>query len=336
MPPSATSWVRTPAPPDPERPLTLGLPEGAKAPAIAALARIVAGPVLVVTARPNHALALLEDVRVWLPADDPRPVLPFPERESLPYERRAPDRDAVQARLRALASLAAGERPLIIADAQALSQRTRAIEQRRAGGETALPPLRVGGRLALEPFLTALDAAGYRVQAVVDEPGTVARRGGIIDLFPVTDETPLRIELVGDEIESLRRFDPATQRSTAQVQAATLTTATEAQVDADAVTLAASLDVDRLHPEAAVTFGRGLDPDRAGRASRQAGLLDGVPHPGRPLGPPARRNAGRLGRRGRDPPPARRPRRASGRRPSRSRDAQRDPPGTAAAPDVDG
>ena len=245
-------------PPDPERPLTLGLPEGAKAPAIAALARIVAGPVLVVTARPNHALALLEDVRVWLPADDPRPVLPFPERESLPYERRAPDRDAVQARLRALASLAAGERPLIIADAQALSQRTCAIEQRRAGGGTALPPLRVGGRLALEPFLTALDAAGYRVQAVVDEPGTVARRGGIIDLFPVTDETPLRIELVGDEIESLRRFDPATQRSTAQVQAATLTTATEAQVDADAVTLAASLDVDRLHPEAAVTFGADL------------------------------------------------------------------------------
>ena len=61
---------------------------------------------------------------------------------------------------------------------------------------------------------------GYRVAPTVEEPGELNRRGGIVDIFPPGDDLPLRIEFFGDEIDSLRRFDPITQRSEAQVRAA--------------------------------------------------------------------------------------------------------------------
>ncbi|MEE9277405.1 MAG: transcription-repair coupling factor [Dehalococcoidia bacterium] len=212
----------------------LGVPDGAKAAVIAALAEATPGPLLVITPAPNRAQSLLDDVQAWLPATWDRPLLPFPPRETVPYEHLRGDGVAVHARLRVLASLTAGGRPLIVTDVQALSQRTL-----QPGA--ALPLLRTGDRLAVEPFLAALDAAGYRAQAVVDEPGTFARRGGIVDVFPPTADLPLRIELFGDAIESLRQFDPATQRSVGLVQEATLHAATEAIVDDEARAFAASL-----------------------------------------------------------------------------------------------
>jgi transcription-repair coupling factor (superfamily II helicase) len=107
---------------------------------------------------------------------------------------------------------------------QALSQRTRAAP-------LALPTLRTGHHLAINEFLAALDGAGYRAAPVVDEAGTFARRGGIIDVFAVATEQPIRIELLGDEIESLRRFDPESQRSIETLDTWSLSVATEAQVD---------------------------------------------------------------------------------------------------------
>src|SRR6185503_13529931 len=63
-------------------------------------------------------------------------------------------------------------------------------------------------------------AMGYRAMPTVEEPGELNRRGGIVDIFPSGDELPLRIEFFGDEIDSLRRFDPITQRSEAQIREA--------------------------------------------------------------------------------------------------------------------
>src|SRR6185503_15622660 len=65
-------------------------------------------------------------------------------------------------------------------------------------------------------------AMGYRVAPTVEEPGELNRRGGIVDIFPTGDEQPLRIEFFGDEVDSLRRFDPITQRSEGQVREATV------------------------------------------------------------------------------------------------------------------
>ena len=240
--------------PRPAAPHTLGLPDGAKAAVVAALRQQHDVPILLVTARATRAQEYLEDLRAWLPPDQSASVLLFPPRESLPYERATRDREAGRARLRVLAALAAaGTRLLVVVDAQALSQRTRAAAA-GAGAGLDLPRLRVGGRLTLEPFLTALDAGGYRSEAVVDEPGSFTRRGGIIDVFPATDDAPLRIELVGDEIESLRRFDPTTQRSVEALQEVPLGVAAEAEAGEDAVALAASLDLERLRAEASTAF----------------------------------------------------------------------------------
>ena len=189
---------------------------------------------IVVTPRPARARALLEEIREWLPAGASDEVLSFPARESLPYERRRAPSEAGAERLRVLAALAAGSRPLIVTDVQALAQGTL-----RPG--PAVAPLRRGASVDAEALLRALDAGGYRREAVVDGPGTLTRRGGIIDVFPPTDELPLRIELFGSEIESLRRFDPATQRSVGRVESASLGPAGEARVEPEMRALAGDL-----------------------------------------------------------------------------------------------
>ncbi|MXY78184.1 MAG: hypothetical protein F4Y94_00390, partial [Chloroflexi bacterium] len=216
-------------------PRTLGLPDGAKAAVVAALYAMddAAGPMIVVTPRPARARALLEEIREWLPAGAADP-LPFPARESLPYERRRAPGEAVADRLRVLSALAAGSRPLIVTDVQALAQGTL-----RPG--TAALTLRRGASLDAEALLRSLDAGGYRREAVVDQPGTLTRRGGIIDVFPPTDDLPLRIELFGSEVESLRRFDPRTQRSVETVEAASLGPAGEARVEPEMRALAGRL-----------------------------------------------------------------------------------------------
>ena len=243
----------------------LGVPDGAKAAVIAALAMLAPGPVLLVTAQPRQARAMLDDLPAWLPSPPQRLVLPFPARESLPYEQRRTDSAAAHARLRVLAALAAGERPLIVTDVQALSQRTL-----RRG--VAPPALRAGAPLAIEPFLTALDAAGYRAAAVVDERGAFARRGGIIDIFPPTAARPLRIELIGDEVESVRHFDPVTQRSIEPVAEATLGVASEAAVDEEARTLAASLPARGEPPSSSRTWDWSQDLDQIERGALPTGL----------------------------------------------------------------
>ena len=214
--------------------ITLGAPDGAKAPIVAALAGIVQGPILVISARPNQAAALHDDLQIWLHPTDQRPLLRFPTRETVPYEHRSHDREAVHARLSVIAALAAGREPLVISDIQALGQRT-------AGRSNVLPTLQQGARLNLDQLVSALDAAGYRRASVVDEPGTFARRGGIVDIYPATSDLPLRLELFGDEVESLRRFDPRSQRSVERLESASLNPAVEATIDDAAQDLLADL-----------------------------------------------------------------------------------------------
>ena len=240
---------------------TLGLPDGAKAAVAAALRRLYDGPVLLVTSKPTLAQDYLEELRAWLSPRQGDALLLFPPRESLPYERTARESAASRARLRVLAALAPRDaRPLVVTDVQALAQRTRAATaDANAPAGLSLPRLQVGGRLPLGPFLSALDGGGYRSATVVDEPGVFARRGGIVDVFPATDDAPLRIELLGDEIASLRRFDPTTQRSIATLREIPLGVATEAEAGEDAIALASSLDLEGLRGEAATAFATDLE-----------------------------------------------------------------------------
>jgi transcription-repair coupling factor (superfamily II helicase) len=194
------------------RALTLGVTDGAKAAVIAALARAADAPTIVITPKPHHAEALADELRAWLGADEDARVLLYPERDALPYERLVPDPADIADRLAVLDELAPGAESrgaIVVACAAAVAQRTISPEElRRVAVDVAR-----GGRLDQEALLRALAAGGYRFEAQVAAPGEASRRGGIIDVWPPSEELPLRIELLGDEVESIRSFDPATQRS---------------------------------------------------------------------------------------------------------------------------
>ncbi|HEU4760659.1 MAG TPA: transcription-repair coupling factor [Dehalococcoidia bacterium] len=202
--------------------LVVGVADTAKAAALAALLRGQERPVVLVTSRPDRAAALAEELAVWL--GEPGRVLLFPERDPLPYERLAPDAETVRDRLRALDSLRSGRRAVIVVSALALAQRT--LSPREAGAETLV--LRAGQPLAMDGFLAHLAALGYSLEPLVQQTGEASRRGGIIDVFPPTAASPLRIELLGREVESLRWFDPQTQRSVQPVEEVEIGPAREA------------------------------------------------------------------------------------------------------------
>ena len=184
----------------------LGVPDAAKPAVVAALAARHRGSVLVLTSTPGNAADLIDALPLWLRGVDRERLRQFPARETAPYERQRPAADVVEARLSAVASLRGGS-PIVVTDVDAAAQRTVAA---------ASAPFNVhrGGTIRPADFVRTLDVNGYERNRIVVEPASFAVRGGIIDFWPPADEAPARIELFGDEVESIRRFDPRTQRST--------------------------------------------------------------------------------------------------------------------------
>ncbi len=201
--------------------LTVGVSDAAKAASLAALSAKSGGPVLIITSRSDRAEVLAEEIAVW--SREPGRVRRFPERDVLPYERLAAPADAVQERLQVIASLASGVRGVVVAGGLAVAQGTLSPEDARDTIQT----LRPGERLDLDGLLAKLAALGYAMEPLVQEAGEAARRGGIVDLFAPTWTLPVRIEFSGREIESLRHFDPLTQRSTARIDELSLGPAVE-------------------------------------------------------------------------------------------------------------
>jgi transcription-repair coupling factor (superfamily II helicase) len=208
----------------------LGLLRSARPFVIATLARDLARPVLVVTARVDHAYNIAEQLPAWVPD---LPVLRLAEPGPVFYERAPWGERALRARLRVLANLTppvipgarAGNGPLVVVtSALALMYKTMPARQFRAGSRL----LRVGQEADPEKLLRAWLGLGYEPVSVVAEPGAFSRRGGILDVFPPLAEWPVRIEFFGNTIDSLRVFDPATQRSAGSAESVTLTPAREA------------------------------------------------------------------------------------------------------------
>jgi transcription-repair coupling factor (superfamily II helicase) len=242
----------------PSGPLIVGVPDGAKAALIALLAqrtmptgRQADAPLVVVTSRSNRALALVEELAAWLGSDERLHL--FPRRAALPYERIAPDADAVRDRLRVLALLAGryDVPPVIVAPVQALAEATLSPEEMTSSIET----LTAGGRLAPQPFLRRLAERGYQFSPLVDTPGQAGRRGGIIDVFPPENDLPVRIELLGERIESLRLFNPDTQRTVRLVESVVVGPAREMLLpQPGAADLLAKLDFDDCKPDVAARY----------------------------------------------------------------------------------
>ncbi len=181
---------------------------------VANLWRDLGLPVLVVVPRPDDARRLHEHLMSWSGDDDS--VLHFPETETLAYERLVSDVDTVQQRLRTLARLTDehGSPPLVVASTTALVQKTIA----RDDFDSISHVLRRGQQIDLDELLNLWRRMGYEVEPTVYAPGSVSRRGGILDIYPINSPLPVRIELWGNEIDSIRMFDPLTQRSTNVVE----------------------------------------------------------------------------------------------------------------------
>jgi len=196
------------------------LPHAARIPVAAALAVDLARPVLYVVARSDRLHALAEELPAWGPA---LRVLTFPSPNALFYEVTPWGPRTRQQRIGVLAALTAaqdGEADgassgvfapgLILATPQALMTRTMTPQTYRANSQT----LRTGETYRLDQILTLLVGVGYAFSGMVTEPGQFSRRGGIVDLWPPAETEPVRLEFFADALESIRSFDPSTQRST--------------------------------------------------------------------------------------------------------------------------
>jgi transcription-repair coupling factor (superfamily II helicase) len=122
-----------------------------------------------------------------------------------------------------LSALDAGEPCVVVASAHAVAQRTLAPADVRGAVQT----LTTGQTLDMEDLIVELDRLGYVNAPIVQLTGEFSRRGGIVDVFPPTADDPLRIEFFGDEIESLRHFSIATQRTTLTIDEAQIGPAQE-------------------------------------------------------------------------------------------------------------
>jgi transcription-repair coupling factor (superfamily II helicase) len=177
--------------------------------AIVRAARMHAGPLLAVV-RDNHTAHQLEsDLRSLIGQDYSLPVVHFPDWETLPYDQFSPHPDIVSQRLAALHRLPSLGRGVVVVPVQTLMQRLAPVSY-IAGG---VFDVRVGQRLDLDAEKRRLEAAGYRHVPQVFDPGDFAVRGGLLDLYPMGADEPYRVELLDDEIDTIRSFDPESQRS---------------------------------------------------------------------------------------------------------------------------
>ena len=190
-----------------------GLPEGADALVLAELARTTGGQDILHVARDGHRLERLQDgLRFFAPQ---REVLVFPAWDCLPYDRQSPHPDIVAERLETLVRLAS-PRPagapgrIVLASVGAVLQR---VPPRSLYAEAAMV-LRQGQTVDVAWLMTFLGENGYGRSETVMEPGEFAVRGGLVDLYPPGTPEPLRLDLFGDVLESIRSFDPMSQRST--------------------------------------------------------------------------------------------------------------------------
>ncbi|MGA4879240.1 transcription-repair coupling factor [Streptomyces lydicamycinicus] len=191
-------------------------PPAARPFAIAALARQAGRPVLAVTATGREAEDLAAALRSLMPAGEDNSVVEFPSWETLPHERLSPRSDTVGRRLAVLRRLAhprdddptAGPVSVVVAPIRSVLQ-----PQVKGLGDLEPVSLRTGETADLEEIVDGLAAAAYARVELVEKRGEFAVRGGILDVFPPTEEHPLRVEFWGDDVEEIRYFKVADQRS---------------------------------------------------------------------------------------------------------------------------
>src|SRR5580692_309952 len=185
-----------------------GLSAAAKALIVVLLRRTVERPFVLVVADNRAAEELLPILRAFCEltgAADPDSVVSLPARDVLPFQNLSPHPEIQEERATALWKIATGRAAIVVSPVSATT-----ILLRSAGYYSDLARiLRRGESFDVDNLLAHLNTVGYNSADVVEMPGEYALRGGILDVYSPEAERPVRIEFFGDEVESIRRFDPA-------------------------------------------------------------------------------------------------------------------------------
>ncbi|MCL4298295.1 MAG: transcription-repair coupling factor [Anaerolineae bacterium] len=265
----------------------LGVLTAARPALLAALQADLQRPILFITARADRARILTEQIQAWV--EEPSRVYRLPDPDSLPHEKVPWGSETIQGRLAALSALVAYKNgqwpatnggshrwstdqdqsltkalsphpssplpprppaPLLVISARALMSHTL------PPGEFTLIQFKVGQRINLNEVMGQWVELGYQPEEVVEVPGSFSRRGGILDIFPPSAAMPIRVELFGDEIDSLRYFDPVTQRSEARLKSFTVGPAIEPlpRYARQAAAHLSRLDLTNLQPSAKIAL----------------------------------------------------------------------------------
>jgi transcription-repair coupling factor (superfamily II helicase) len=195
---------------------TVAVPEAARAVFVAALAGVTTRrPLLLAVPTDAEAERLVRDLAQFVGPDE---VEYFPAWETLPFERVSPSLETMGRRLRVMWRLRSGAAPaVVVAPVRALVQRLGPHVE-----ELAPVVVRQGDHVDRDDLVARLVAAGYRREYQVEARGELAVRGSIVDVYPSTDDHPVRIDLWGDEVDRLSGFAVADQRSTHEVAEATI------------------------------------------------------------------------------------------------------------------
>jgi transcription-repair coupling factor (superfamily II helicase) len=198
-----------------------GLNPPAKSLLIAELQKTAARPLIVLVRNNEAADELLPVVQAYCElvggcsAED---IVSLPVRDVLPFQNLSPHPEIQEQRAIALWKIATGAASVVIVPVMAATARLRPAEFYFGLART----LRRGETLETEALLQHLNSVGYNSTDVVEMPGEYALRGGILDVYSPEADRPIRVELFGDEIESIRKFDPGTQRSSSPADEAVL------------------------------------------------------------------------------------------------------------------
>src|SRR5713226_8947376 len=206
-----------------------GLTPTAKALLLVLLQKTAGRPFIVVV--PDNRTAeefvpVLQAFHELIGGNDPDSVVSLPTRDVLPFQNLSPHPEIQEERAVALWKIATGAVSIVVSPITATALRLRPAEYYADLARF----VRRGATIDTEPLLRHLNTVGYSSTDVVEMPGEYALRGGILDVYSPEADRPVRIEFFGDEVESIRKFDPATQRSSNPVDEALLLPLTETPV----------------------------------------------------------------------------------------------------------
>jgi transcription-repair coupling factor (superfamily II helicase) len=214
------------------RPRVSGVTPTAKALLLVLLQKAAGRPFIVVVPDNRTAEELVPVLQAFhelIGGNDPDSVVSLPTRDVLPFQNLSPHPEIQEERAVALWKIATGAVSILVSPIAATALRLRSGEYYADLARM----VRRGEALDTEPLLRHLNTVGYTSTDVVEMPGEYAIRGGILDVYSPEADRPLRIEFFGDEVESIRKFDPATQRSSTPVDEALLLPLTETPISDD-------------------------------------------------------------------------------------------------------